>query len=137
MGREQANCVPEGVRILATKSGDAKKSSFDGHEVLSMLSARYGASVRGGELRIPCPAHGGTDRTSLALSMGPSGKVLVICHSGGCPFQEIAAALECECSARVSAPARHSVPDSRSGGTRGESDIEHRLATPTERRGRR
>ena len=122
---------------MATKPGDAQKSSFDGPQALSLLSVRYGASVRGGELRIPCPAHGGTNRTSFALSMGPSGNGLVIRHSGGCHFQEIAAALECECSARVSAPARLSVPDSRSGGTRGESDIEHRLATPTERRGRR
>lgn len=97
MGGEQANCVPVGGEVLATKPGDAQKPAFDPYGALSQISTRYGVPLRGNELRIPCPAHGGTNRTSPAITVSPSGKVLTVRHSEGCPFQEIAAVLDREC----------------------------------------
>ena len=98
MDREATNCVPEGVRILATKPGETEKSTshFDPYGALSQISARYGVPILGGELRFPCTGHGGTSRTSLAITVSPSGKVLAVCHSEGCSFQEIAVALDRE-----------------------------------------
>lgn len=114
------------MRIVATKPGDAQKSAFDPYGALSQISARYGAPVRGGELRIPCTAHGGTNRTSLSLSVSASGKVLAICHSEGCSFEEIRDALERDSGVRISGPAKPDMPDPRSGGIKGDSFVEHR-----------
>lgn len=91
-----------------------------------MLSVRYGVPLRNGELRIPCPAHGGSNKTSLSLSVASSGKVLAVCHSEGCSFEEIRDALERDSGVRISALAKVSMPDPRTGGRRGDSYTEHR-----------
>ena len=107
------------------KAADRRCEDYGNH-VLSRLSARYGVPLRSGELRIPCPAHDGSNRTSLALSVAPSGKVLAVCHSEGCSFEEIRDALERDSGVRISAPPKVSSPDPRSGRVRGDSFVEHR-----------
>lgn len=115
-------------------SGYGQHADFDGHQVLSLLSSRYGVQVRGDELRLPCPAHGGSNRTSLKLSVSKDGsKLLAYCYSNECSFEEIAQALERDTGIRVSAPKRDPVPDPRSGGRSGENYVEHRYVY---RRGR-
>lgn len=44
------------------------------------------------EYRVPCPAHGGKD-DNLAISESQSGRTLFCCHSHGCSFEQISAAL--------------------------------------------
>ena len=101
-------------------------AGFDGHEVLSRLSSRYGVRLRAGELRLCCPAHGGSNRTSLSLSVSPAGTLLAHCHSAGCSFAEIAAAIEAETGVRLTAPRRAEVPDPRTGGRASGNFVEHR-----------
>ena len=108
-------------------SGYGQHADFDGHQVLSLLSSRYGVQVRGGEIRLPCPAYGGSNKTSLKFSVSKDGsKLLAYCHSNECSFEEIAQALERDTGIRVSASKRNPVPDPRSGGRSGENYVEHR-----------
>lgn len=40
-----------------------------------------------------CPVHGGSDKDSLTVTWGTSGKVLMHCHSQGCDYHQILGAL--------------------------------------------
>ena len=46
----------------------------------------------GDSWRVPCPAHGG-DGPNLSLRNGDGGRLLTFCHSRGCSFKDIIAAL--------------------------------------------
>lgn len=46
--------------------------------------------------RAPCPAHGGTNRSALAIRELGDGRVLVHCHAHGCGAAEIVAAVGLE-----------------------------------------
>ena len=43
--------------------------------------------------RARCPAHGGDNKTALAIQEGEDGKVLLHCHAHGCSYEEIVRAL--------------------------------------------
>jgi hypothetical protein len=51
---------------------------------------------RGDKWQARCPVHGGRDRDSLTISEGLDGRVLVYCHSKGCNFDDILAAVGLE-----------------------------------------
>lgn len=51
---------------------------------------------RGKQWYAKCPVHGGNDFDSLSLTEGGDGRVLVTCHSQGCPFGAVMHALGLE-----------------------------------------
>ena len=62
---------------------------------LHHLSSAAGIPVRNNELRLPCPAHHGSNPTALKLAISPDGSTLLAhCHSHGCSFEDILRALE-------------------------------------------
>ena len=54
----------------------------------SALLAALGAEPGRTSGRVPCPAHGGTDR-NLAWRLTDDGRVLLTCHSHQCAFGDI------------------------------------------------
>lgn len=57
-----------------------------------IAAALEGSRVRNGELRAPCPAHGGDNPNALSMSYG-DGKLFATCHTKGCDFADIMAAI--------------------------------------------
>ena len=62
------------------------------HTTIDYLAALTQSRVSSGYLRTPCPAHGGTN-PNLALWVNDDG-IAARCHSAGCPYADIAAAIE-------------------------------------------
>ena len=63
------------------------------HTTLDYLAALTNCRISSGYLRIPCPAHGGTN-PSLSLWVNRDGNGIgARCHSAGCSYAEIAAAI--------------------------------------------
>ena len=62
------------------------------HTTLDYLAALTSSRISSGRLRIPCPAHGGTN-PNLALWVNDDG-IAARCHSAGCSYADIAAAIE-------------------------------------------
>ena len=60
------------------------------HTTLDHLAALTNCRISSGRLRIPCPAHGGTN-SNLALWVNDDG-IAARCHSAGCSYADIAAA---------------------------------------------
>ena len=60
------------------------------HTILDHLAALTSSRISSGRLRIPCPAHGGTN-PNLALWVNDDG-IAARCHSAGCSYAAIAAA---------------------------------------------
>ena len=71
------------------------------HEVLAHIATRYGKPIRGNDLRIPCPAHGG-DGLNLHITL-KNGRVLYHCFSHGCEREAIESALGIHTDAQVGA----------------------------------
>ena len=61
------------------------------HTTLDHLAALTSSRISSGYLRIPCPAHGGTN-PNLALWVNDGG-IAARCHSAGCSYADIAAAI--------------------------------------------
>ena len=61
------------------------------HTTLEHLAALTSSRISSGRLRIPCPAHGGTN-PNLALWVNDDG-IAARCHSTGCSYADIAAAV--------------------------------------------
>ena len=62
------------------------------HTTIDYLAALTNCRISSGYLRIPCPAHGGTN-TNLALWVNDEG-IAARCHSAGCSYADIAKAIE-------------------------------------------
>ena len=62
------------------------------HTTLDYLAALTNSRISSGRLRIPCPAHGGTN-PNLALWVNDDG-IAARCHSAGCSYADIAQAIE-------------------------------------------
>ena len=62
------------------------------HTTLDHLAALTNSRTSRGYLRIPCPAHGGTN-SNLALWVNGDG-IAARCHSAGCSYADIAKAIE-------------------------------------------
>ena len=62
------------------------------HTILDHLAALTSSRISSGRLRIPCPAHSGTN-SNLALWVNDGG-IAARCHSTGCSYADIAAAIE-------------------------------------------
>ena len=62
------------------------------HTTLDHLAALTSSRISSGRLRIPCPAHGGTNPT-LALWVGDDG-IGAKCHSADCSYDAIATAIK-------------------------------------------
>ena len=62
------------------------------HTTIDYLAALTQSRISSGYLRIPCPAHGGTN-PNLALWVNDDG-IAARCHSAGCSYADIAAAIE-------------------------------------------
>ena len=62
------------------------------HFVLDHLAALTQSRISRGYLRIPCPAHGGTN-PNLSLWVNDDG-IAARCHSAGCAYADIAMAIE-------------------------------------------
>ena len=62
------------------------------HTLLDYLAALANCRISSGYLRIPCPAHGGTN-PNLALWVNQGG-IAAHCHSAGCSYADIAQAIE-------------------------------------------
>ena len=60
------------------------------HIILDYLAALTNCRISSGYLRIPCPAHGGTN-TNLSLWVNDEG-IAARCHSAGCSYADIAKA---------------------------------------------
>ena len=58
------------------------------HTILDHLAALTQSRISNGYLRIPCPAHGGTN-PNLALWVNDDG-IAARCHSAGCSYADIA-----------------------------------------------
>ena len=63
---------------------------LDAYRIAHALTDRPKRS--GESWRVPCPAHGG-DGPNLSLRNGNGGRLLTYCHSRGCSFKDIIAAL--------------------------------------------
>ena len=75
-----------------------------------------GAVLRNGELRMACPAHGGSNPDSLKLTVSADGStILAYCHSNECSWPEIREAIGRDTGLDLGG-ARQRVPDPRSGG---------------------
>ena len=61
------------------------------HTTLDYLAALTSSRISSGYLRIPCPAHGGTN-PNLALWVNDG--IAARCHSAGCSYADIAKAIE-------------------------------------------
>ena len=61
------------------------------HTILDHLAALTSSRISNGRLRIPCPAHGGTN-PNLALWVNDG--IAARCHSAGCSYRDIALAIE-------------------------------------------
>ena len=61
------------------------------HTTLDHLAALINSRISSGYLRIPCPAHSGTN-PNLALWVNDGG-IAARCHSAGCSYADIAAAI--------------------------------------------
>ena len=59
--------------------------------ILSRIAAHYGRKIVCGEVRIPCPAHSGTNPNCACKTDGDT--LLVYCHSQGCNGADILKAL--------------------------------------------
>ena len=66
------------------------KTQLDADRIAHALTDRPKRS--GKEWRVPCPAHDG-DGPNLSLRNGDGGRLLTFCHSRGCSFKDIIAAL--------------------------------------------
>ena len=62
------------------------------HTILDHLAALTQSRITRDRLRIPCPAHGGTN-PNLALWVNQGG-IAACCHSAGCSYADIAKAIE-------------------------------------------
>ena len=62
------------------------------HTTIDYLAALTQSRISSGYLRIPCPAHGGTN-PNLALWVNDDG-IAARCHSAGCSYADIAKAIE-------------------------------------------
>ena len=62
------------------------------HTTLDHLATLTQSRISSGYLRIPCPAHGGTN-SNLALWVNQGG-IAARCHSAGCSYADIAKAIE-------------------------------------------
>ena len=62
------------------------------HTTLDHLAALTNCRISSGYLRIPCPAHDGTN-SNLALWVNQAG-IAARCHSAGCSYADIAKAIE-------------------------------------------
>ena len=62
------------------------------HTLLDYLAALANCRISSGYLRIPCPAHSGTN-PNLALWVNDDG-IAARCHSAGCSYADIAKAIE-------------------------------------------
>ena len=62
------------------------------HTTIDYLAALTQSRISSGYLRIPCPVHGGTN-PNLALWVNDDG-IAARCHSAGCSYADIAAAIE-------------------------------------------
>jgi hypothetical protein len=62
-------------------------------DVAAAFEARGARRQHDGTYRGPCPAHGGTNRTSLSLREGPDGKPRLHCFARGCDWRDILTAL--------------------------------------------
>ena len=94
------------------------------HTTIDYLAALTNCRLSSGYLRIPCPAHGGTN-PNLALWAEDDG-IGVKCHSAGCSYAEIATAIRAAYGISID----HS---SRRGEPRGTSFPTKRKATPARR----
>ena len=75
------------------KSPPEKQIVETGLDAQRIAHALTDKPKRSGESwRVPCPAHGG-DGPNLSIRNGDGGRLLTFCHSRGCSFKDIIAAL--------------------------------------------
>ena len=61
-------------------------------ELLGLDDDQIDSLDNGGELKMPCPAHGGTN-DKLYVKVGNNSELIFHCFSGGCSYDEIVAAI--------------------------------------------
>ena len=69
-------------------------------ERLDTLAAYFGRRIAG-ELRIPCPAHKGTDDNLVLWPDAPKHRIGARCYSNGCDYKAIAEAIESEAQVSI------------------------------------
>ena len=78
------------------------------HTTIDYLAALTQSRISSGYLRIPCPAHGGTN-PNLALWVNDDG-IAARCHSAGCSYADIAAAIETRYGISINPRGYHNNP---------------------------
>ena len=84
---------------------------------LSDILDRLEYRTAGRGYRARCPAHGGDNKTALAIQEGEDGKVLLHCHAHGCSYEEIVRAWGCGKKGTAHRPATASHPNASSSPT--------------------
>ena len=92
------------------------------HTTIDYLAALTNCRISSGYLRIPCPAHDGTN-SNLALWVNQGG-IAARCHSAGCSYADIAKAIEDRYGISINPRRYHDNPTALAPGPR----------TPGERR---
>ena len=77
---------------MTTRTSRISPHTLSPHTILDHLAALTHCRISSGRVRIPCPAHGGTN-PNLALWVNDDG-IAARCHSTGCSYADIAAAIE-------------------------------------------
>ena len=77
---------------MTTRTSRISPHTKSPHTILDYLAALTSSRISSGRLRIPCPAHEGTN-PNLALWVNDDG-IAARCHSAGCSYADIAAAVQ-------------------------------------------
>ena len=77
---------------MTTRTSRISPHTLSPHTILDHLAALTHCRISSGRVRIPCPAHGGAN-PNLALWVNDDG-IAARCHSTGCSYADIAAAIE-------------------------------------------
>ena len=89
---------------MTTRTSRISPHTLSPHTILDHLAALTHCRISSGRVRIPCPAHGGTN-PNLALWVNDDG-IAARCHSTGCSYADIAAAIETRFGLSIN-PRRH------------------------------
>ena len=79
-------------REMTPRTSRISHHTHSPHTTLDYLAALTNCRISSGYLRIPCPAHGGTN-PNLALWVNQGG-IAARCHSASCSYTDIARAIE-------------------------------------------
>ena len=83
---------------------------------LLSVAAHYGLRAQGDSLRLPCPAHQGQDPNLHLWVDEPKARLGAYCHSHGCSYAAVAAAVESACGVRIGPNAPRTLVTDYGGG---------------------